>query len=149
MAHATSSAPILLLGALACALPACGNQDAEKEQPGAVGAHVWLPTSVALDISSPYFYEGYPPGRPPVSGTKSASWNSAELSHAQVEWLAGLVLIPIDNQCTADGYSYVELVIFAADGTNRAYRTTGCDHLRIEGATAMLPELSVPQSFWK
>jgi hypothetical protein len=147
MAHAISSVRILLLAALAFALPACGGE--EKETPGTVGAHVWLQTSVAVDISSSYFGEGYPPGSPPVSGTQSASWKRAELSGAQLEWLAGLVLIPIDNECTADGYSYDELVVFAADGTRQAYRTTGCDHLRVAGATAMLPHLSIPQSFWK
>jgi hypothetical protein len=161
MAHPTWTSSILLCGALAFVLPACGSQDdldplhpddgpmaAHQERAGAPGAHAWLPTSVALKISSRWSYSGWG-GRPSSSGETSAAWNKGDLSEAQKTWLETLVLLPLDNRCTADGYSYKELVVSDADGTSKTYRTTGCQHLRVEGATAMLPEVEPLPSFWK
>jgi hypothetical protein len=161
MAPATWPSSILLCGALAFALPACGNLDdlgrpptgdgsmaAPQPRVGAPGSHAWLPSSVALKISTSWFFSGWG-GRPSSSGGDSASWNKGDLSEAQKTWLEGLVLVPLDDRCTSDGYSYEELVVFDADGTSQTYRTTGCQHLRAEGAMAMLPELQTPPSFWK
>jgi hypothetical protein len=64
------------------------------------------------------------------------------MSIAQLSALEELVLIPITGACSADGYSYYELVVTDEIQGASAYATTGCEYLRIPGATAMLSESS-------
>jgi hypothetical protein len=60
------------------------------------------------------------------------------MDEAQLDALAGLTLVPLDERCTADGHAYQELTVHDADGSSATYRDTGCAHLRVEGAAAML-----------
>jgi hypothetical protein len=136
---------ILLGGALALALAAC---DSDPERPGSPGAHPWLPGSVALKISTTWSFDG-PNGAYPTSGGKSASWTRSELSADQEKWLEALVLLPLNPQCSVDGYSFVDLEVRDDSGADQLYRSTGCDLLKIAGATAQLPDDAPPESFWR
>lgn len=148
MAYARLASPIQLAGALALALSACGGPEMEPGEPGP-GSRVWGPSSTALDVSSTWYYDRWLTMQPPLTGKSSGSWSRAELSAEQTKWLEGLVLLPLTDGCTSDGFRYTELVVYEASGKSRAYRSTGRPHLKLEGATAMLPNMDPPSSFWK
>ncbi len=88
-----------------------------------------------------------PNAGPPQSGSECWFFDREEMSAVQLRALSDLVLIPIDDACTADGYSYYELSVTNDDGAVQSYRTTGCSYLRLPGATALIPQDFFTSSF--
>ena len=107
---------------------------------GSVGSHVWTDSSTGIELKSVWSYQTWGPNAgTPQSGSSCLVLERAALSDAQRTALEMLVLVPINEQCTADGYSYKQLTVRDRDGGTTSYRDTGCNYLRIQGATAMLP----------
>jgi hypothetical protein len=107
---------------------------------GTVGSHVWFDSSTGIELRNVWAYNGSLAGMPPVTGSTCWTFERNALDDAQLAALEDMILVPLTEACTADGYSYYELTVVDADGTRAAYRDTGCSYLRLEGATAMLPQ---------
>jgi len=115
---------------------------ADPGQPanGAVGAHVWFASSTGIELTEAWVYDTWgPDAGPPSSGTACSTLDRAAMSSDQLAALAQLVLIPLADSCSVDGYDYHQLTVMDGDGGPVSYRDTGCNFLRVEGATAMLP----------
>jgi hypothetical protein len=112
---------------------------------GFPGAHVWLATSVAIELRNDWSFLGWG-GSPSSAGSSCLALDRTAMSQSQLEALAGLTLIPLQDQCSADGHSYFELTVYEADGSSNRYRDTGCPYLRIPDATAMLPHVLLNDS---
>jgi hypothetical protein len=63
----------------------------------------------------------------------------AAMSGEQLAALEQLVLIPLTDACTSDGFDYWQLTVLDSDGSAAHYRDTGCSDLRVAGAMSMLP----------
>lgn len=130
------------LGVVGCAPGTEGDGGARQgEVPGAVGSHVWYPTSASVTLDEHWASTGF--GRPAQSGDESETYERAELSAGALSRLENLTLLPLKETCTSDGYRYHVLTITDADGTSAAYADTGCEYLRLEGATVMLEYLEL------
>lgn len=145
----TALGVLVVFGALGCA---SGSDDDDRartgtvEVPGEVGSHVWRATSASVTLDTHWSYDSLgQPGVMPSSGSTSMTHLRAELSPGALGRLEGLKLIPLEDQCTADGYRYNVLTITDADGTSATYADTGCNYLRVEGATVMLSSADVQQ----
>jgi hypothetical protein len=104
------------------------------------GAHIWFDSSVAIRITSRWFYDTWGvDAEPPHSGSSCSILRRNTLTDAQRTALAAIVLIPIKNQCSVDGYRYLEMKVYDADGSTATYRDTGCFYLADSGASVMLP----------
>jgi hypothetical protein len=108
----------------------------------AVGAHVWTASSASLELRNVWTIDGFIGA--PSSGSQCWSFDRGALSDAQRAFLENLTLVPLQNNCSSDGYSYYQLTVIDADGSSAVYRDTGCSYLRAVGAQAMLPAGTFP-----
>jgi len=110
------------------------------ETMGAVGSHVWFDSSQSLQLKEAWFFDTWgPDAGAPSSGSRCWTLDRAALTDVQLGALESIVLLPLTDACTSDGYRYFELDVADADGSSATYRDTGCSSLRVEGAKAMLP----------
>jgi hypothetical protein len=123
---------LLLGGAIGCS--------GASDPLGSVGSHVWFDSSTGIELKNVWSYNGWGPDAGPGQlGSSCLVLERAALHDEQQTALEMLVLIPLNEQCTADGYSYAQLTVRDRDGSRTTYRDTGCSYLRIQGATGMLP----------
>ena len=87
-----------------------------------------------------------PDASPPITGNLCGTLDRSAMNAAQLAALEEIVLVPLIDSCTADGFRYVELTVIETDGQRAVYRDTGCNRLRVEGATAMLAQGSVSRA---
>jgi hypothetical protein len=74
------------------------------------------------------------------SGSTCKVVERSSATQAQLDFLAGLTLVPLDQLCTADGYAMTELQIVDLNGDVATFRDTGCPNLAVPDAGAMLPK---------
>jgi hypothetical protein len=114
---------------------------------GEVGSHVWFDTSQSIEVRESWYSDVRgPDASAPISGSLCGILDRSAMNAAQLAALDEIVLVPLTSACTADGYRYVELTVVETDGQRLIYRDTGCDFLRVEGATAMLAEGSISRA---
>jgi hypothetical protein len=107
---------------------------------GSVGSHVWFDSSTGIELKNVWSYDSWGPDAGPGQfGSSCLVLERAALDDEQRTALETLVLVPLNEQCTADGYTYAQLTVRDRDGSRTTYRDTGCSYLRIQGATGMLP----------
>jgi hypothetical protein len=124
-----------------------GGETSKPSERGVPGAHVWFETSAAVTVQRIWSFNG-PTGGASVSGRECADFVRETLSEAQLAALGSLVLVPLDDRCTADGYDYHSITIADADGSSATYEDTGCDYLSGEGRRAMLPRSGIDAELW-
>ena len=108
---------------------------------GEVGSHVWFDTSQSIEVREAWYAEVRgPDASAPVSGSLCGTLDRAVMNAAQLAALDEIVLVPLTEGCTTDGFRYLELTVVETDGQRAAYRDTGCNFLRVEGAAAMLAQ---------
>jgi hypothetical protein len=133
-----------LLVVVALLASACSSSEAAapvREPPGKPGSHLWVEDSVSLELRYSYFFDTWGPNAPPPrSGASCWTLTRDALTAEQQAKLEAIVLVPLTAGCPTDGYSYHELTVADADGNAARYRDTGCDHLKVEGAEALLPQ---------
>ena len=109
------------------------------ERRGEVGSHVWFDTSQSIELRETWLYDTRGGDAAPNSGCTSVPLDRSTLSARQLTTLENLVLVPLTDACTADGYVFHQLTVVDRDPLESVYRDTGCSYLRVEGALAMLP----------
>src|SRR5262249_8003517 len=113
---------------------------------GSPGDHVWFKSSVRVAFRYEWFFDTWGPNAaPPPHGESCWRFDRGKLPDALRATLEGLLLGPLNDGCSSDGFSYYELTVWDSDGTSAKYRDTGCDHLRLDGAKAMLPTGTIDQ----
>ena len=121
-------------------------ESAPQETLGIPGAHVWFDTSSSVSVQYTWFRSG-PASVTPMSGGSCAVFRREAMSEAQLDALEELVLVPLTPACFTDGHFYHDLVVTDPAHGTLAYRTTGCEYLKLAGATAMLPSSFDPALF--
>jgi hypothetical protein len=120
--------------------PAGGSASGLVPVMGAVGSAVWFDTSIRAELTSHTSFDTRgPDAGPPISETTCWVFERSALSASQLAAFKALILVPLTDTCSVDGFSFGELSVFDADGSQATYRDTGCSYLRVTGATAMLP----------
>jgi hypothetical protein len=135
--------------ALLCAahVGCSGGETSKPSERGVPGAHVWFETSTAIAVQRTWSFNG-PSGGAGVSGHECADFDREALSDEQLAALSSLVLVPLNDSCTADGYDYHSITIADADGSSATYEDTGCDYLSGEARRAMLAPSGIDTELW-
>lgn len=114
---------------------------------GEVGSHVWFDTSQSIEVRESWFSEVFgTDASAPISGNLCGTLDRSAMNAAQLAALEEIVLVPLTDGCTVDGFRYLELTVVESDGQRSTYRDTGCNILRVEGATAMLAQGSISRA---
>jgi hypothetical protein len=131
----------IVLGTHACTRIEIDPPSPPRDVPGAA---IWFDSSVRAQVMHHSFYDTWGPDAPPPQSTTTYScWERTSLAEADEEAFRAVRLTALDDSCTMDGFSYTEITVWDADGSSATYRDTGCDQLRVEGATAMIDAATV------
>jgi hypothetical protein len=133
-----------IIGCLACTPEETDPAPEPRDVPGAA---IWFDSSVRAQVMQHSFYDTWGPDAPPPQSTTTYScWELTSLSEEDEDALRAVRLTALDDGCTVDGYWYTEITVWDADGSTAIYRDTGCEHHRVEGATAMIDASTVDRA---
>jgi hypothetical protein len=117
--------------------------DPAPEPRNVPGAAIWFDSSVRAQIMHHSSYDTWGGAVPPPDSIRYTCLKRETLDAAELDALANVRLTPIEDNCSADGFSYTEITVWDANGSVATYRDTGCHSLRVAGATTMLDARSV------
>jgi hypothetical protein len=140
-----------------CSICGCGSPDSKANsesnpprliEPGTVGARIWTESSATITIRTQSFLDAWGAGgQRPFSTESCRTASREELTESQLTFLQTIELVSLNDQCTSDGFSYIEIKVQDNDGTTSTFRDTGCDFLKVPSAKAILPSNLLASDF--